>query len=169
MLSNLLLDATVPKGMTVFPHALGRREEERDFYETEHSMCSSLYKPNETYLGLFQNLGVARLKKKTSVRTISLDHFSSMHDIGPVDFIKIDIQGAELDVFRGGRQLLNDVLLIASEVVMMREKERPSPRNNFGCLRFQQRKTQFRPIIETTDCFADLRFAPQSLPWQRHG
>ena len=33
-----------------------------------------------------------------------------------VDFIKIDIQGAELDVFKGGVDTLKDVVAIVSEV-----------------------------------------------------
>lgn len=110
------LNASAPKGMSFFPYALGRTEEARDFYETHHPMCCSLYKPNEAYLDLFQNLEVAKLKKTSSVQTISLDSVSKTHSIGPVDFIKIDIQGAELEVFQGGENLLQDVLLIVCEV-----------------------------------------------------
>ena len=37
-------------------------------------------------------------KKETEIETISLDYFVEKHEVGDVDFIKIDVQGAELDV-----------------------------------------------------------------------
>lgn len=106
-------------GVTFYPAALGRTEEQRDFYVTEHPMCSSLYPPNEDLLSRYNNMDVARLKKVTSVATVSLDGFVSSHSIGPVDFIKIDIQGAELEVFQGGVRTLANVLAIVSEAELI--------------------------------------------------
>ena len=58
----------------------------------------------------------AYLKKITEVNTISLDSFIKKEKIESVDFIKIDVQGAELDVFRGAEKSLKNVLTIVSEV-----------------------------------------------------
>ena len=98
-----------------FPVALGRTEETRDFYNTENAMCSSLYEPNQEMISRYNNMDVARLKSISRIDTVSLDHFVSNHDLDPVDFIKIDIQGAELDVFQGGLSTLKNVLAIVSE------------------------------------------------------
>jgi FkbM family methyltransferase len=102
-------------GVTFYPIALGRTEEQRDFYLTEHPMCSSLYPPNEDLLSRYNNMEVARLKTIESIETVSLDAFVSTHAIEAVDFIKIDIQGAELEVFQGGMETLKNVLAIVSE------------------------------------------------------
>jgi FkbM family methyltransferase len=102
-------------GTEFFPLALGRTEEERPFYQTEHPMCSSLYRPNAALIDRFHGMEGNRLKSVLKVRTVSLDWFSARHEIGPVDFIKIDIQGAELDVFKGGMATLKDVIAIVSE------------------------------------------------------
>ena len=102
-------------GVTFYPIALGRTEEQRDFYNTEHPMCSSLYPPNEKLISRYNNMEVARLKEVTTVTTVSLDGFVSSHAIEAVDFIKIDIQGAELEVFQGGVNTLTNVLAIVSE------------------------------------------------------
>ena len=110
------MNAAAPPGLRYHVCALGRREEERDFYETAHPMCASLYRPNAPFLSLFWNLEVAREKQKTRVQTVSLDYFTRTQKTGPIDFIKIDIQGAELDVFEGGTETLKDVLLIVTEV-----------------------------------------------------
>lgn len=66
-------------------------------------MCSSLYKPNEKLVSLYNNMEVAMLKSIESIETDSLDYFTKENSIESVDFIKIDIQGAELDVFQGGQ------------------------------------------------------------------
>lgn len=103
-------------GMTFHPVALGRTEEERPIYETRHPMCTSLYRPNEALLEHYVNLEVAMLKSVGTVRTVGLDRFAADNDITDVDFIKIDVQGASLDVFSGGVATLRDVVAIVSEV-----------------------------------------------------
>lgn len=103
-------------GVRYYPNALGEREECRDFYITNHPMCSSLYEPNEPLISLYNNFEVAYLKRKAKIDTISMDSFAQVNGISEVDFIKIDIQGAELDVFRGGAQVLKSVLALVCEV-----------------------------------------------------
>ena len=104
------------KGLKFHPYALGDKEEKRKFYETNHPMCSSLYEPNERLLKLYNNLSVAYLKSVTEIKTISLDNFVKKEKIDSIDFIKIDIQGAELDALRGAEKCLKNVLTIISEV-----------------------------------------------------
>ena len=59
---------------------------------------------------------MAYLKSETDIDTITLDYFVDKYDIGEVDFIKIDVQGAELDVFQGAEKTLKNVLKVVSEV-----------------------------------------------------
>jgi FkbM family methyltransferase len=110
------MNAQAKAGVHYYPVALGERNEKSPFYVTQHPMCSSLYEPNEPLISLYNNLEVSFLRHKTQIDTVSLDHFAQKYDIGAVDFIKIDIQGAELDVFKGGKQTLKDVLAIVCEV-----------------------------------------------------
>lgn len=110
------LNRKAPQGMRFYPCAIGRTEESRTLYETVHPMCASLYEPDERYAELFNNLDVMRLTSTREIRTISLDAFAREHAIGRLDFIKMDIQGAALDVLRGGGATLGSVLAIVSEV-----------------------------------------------------
>ena len=98
------------------PFALARGEERRQFYETQHPMCSSLYQPNKALLDRYNNLEVVRTRRIGEVETVSLDHFVAREGIESVDFIKIDIQGAELEVFQGGVTCLANVLSVVTEV-----------------------------------------------------
>lgn len=110
------MNAKAKPGVRYFPVALGERNERRKFYLTRHPMCASLYEPNQELLSLYNNFEVAYLKQISEIDTESLDHFKAAQGLAAIDFIKIDIQGAELDVFRGGLQALKDVLAIVCEV-----------------------------------------------------
>ncbi len=110
------LNANARKGIKYYPHALGEFNEKRKLYITNHSMCSSLYEPNEKLISLYNNFEVAYLKSESTLETISLDHFLDINNIKSLDFIKIDVQGAELDVFKGGKKILKDILKIVCEV-----------------------------------------------------
>ncbi len=64
------------------------------------SMTSSLYEANRELLDLFQNLGeLAVTMNREEVQTTKLDDISKI-DI-PIDYLNIDIQGAELQAFQG--------------------------------------------------------------------
>jgi FkbM family methyltransferase len=104
------------KGVKYYPYALGKANEKRKLYLTQNPMCCSLYKPNEEFIKLYNNFEVAYLKEETEIDTISLDYFIDKHDVGNIDFIKIDVQGAELDIFKGGPKALKNVLKIVCEV-----------------------------------------------------
>jgi len=110
------LNKECKRGMKFFPVALGEKKETRNFYETYMPVCSSLYKPNENLIKLYNNLNIAYLKKTTEIETISLDEFLDHKKLGSIDFLKIDIQGAELDVFKGSKKTLEKILMIVSEV-----------------------------------------------------
>jgi FkbM family methyltransferase len=84
------------------------------YYETNWHMTGSLYKPNQALLDRFFQLGdVTRCIAEHPVETVSLD---AITDLGNVDMIKIDVQGAELDVFSGGIKALANALVIWTEV-----------------------------------------------------
>ena len=110
------LNSRAKSGIRYFPHALGEKSERRKLHVTNHPMCSSLYKPNEAFLDLYQNLDVAKKKSESEIDTISLDKFVEDNEIGIVDFIKIDVQGAELDIFKGAPKTLMNTLKIVCEV-----------------------------------------------------
>ena len=111
------------EGIKYFPYALGAKKETRAFYETNHPMCCSLYKPNEKLLRLYNRFEVAYLKKETKIDTIDLDSFLEENSIGEIDFIKIDVEGAELEIFKGGINSLKNTTLIVSEVEFINHHE----------------------------------------------
>ena len=107
-------------GVKYFPFAIGKKKEIRKFYETNHPMCSSLYKPNHNLLSLYNNMEISFLKEESEIETVDLDTFVSENKIGNVDFLKIDVQGAELDIFKGATKTLKNSLFIISEVEFLK-------------------------------------------------
>jgi FkbM family methyltransferase len=99
-----------------FPAAIGRTEERRALYQTAHPMCTSLYRPDARFSDLYHDLESARLKSVGEIATVSLDKFVADNALGAIDFLKIDVQGAELEVFTGGAGALRGTLLVVSEV-----------------------------------------------------
>ena len=110
------LNSQAKNGIKYFPNALGLKKETRTFYETNAPMCCSLYKPNDRLLRLYNNLEVSYLRKESKIDTIDLDTFIEENSIGIIDFIKIDVEGAELEIFKGGIRTLKDITFIVSEV-----------------------------------------------------
>jgi FkbM family methyltransferase len=96
-----------------FPFAIGAGGP-ATLYETEHAVSSSLYKPNAELLNRFTNLGrMLTVKRAHKVETHRLDEVVGADE---VDFLKLDVQGAELDALRGAARLLPQTLVIQTEV-----------------------------------------------------
>ena len=110
------LNKAAKTGLKFYPFALGKKNEIRKFYITNKPECSSLYRPNEKLLKLYNNFNGAFLKDIIDIQTITLDEFCEKEKIKYLDFIKIDVQGAELDVLRGAKKSLENILSIVTEV-----------------------------------------------------
>ena len=110
------LNSAAPWGINYYPCAVAKSRGSRVFYETAHSMCGSLFPPDERYADVFHNLEVMRLKQTSLIDTTPLDEFVHEQSTGPVDFIKLDIQGAELEALQGAVGVLKNVVFIICEV-----------------------------------------------------
>lgn len=55
-------------------------------------------------------------QRKIQVQSITLDQWRTDNNVGPIDLLWMDVQGAELDVFKGAEQTLKDVKVIMTEV-----------------------------------------------------
>ena len=90
------------------PLAIGKAIEERTLYVTKHPMCSSLYPPNEPYLERLAGLPeLVNLDFSFEIDTTTLDNFCQEEGIDEIDFMQIDVQGADLDVLEGATKILD--------------------------------------------------------------
>jgi FkbM family methyltransferase len=131
------------------PHAVGDGR-----HQTLHvchcSGMTSLLAPDPAQLERFNELPkLARVEREMSVATRRLD---DIEEIQHVDFLKIDIQGAELQVFESGQRKLTEAVVIQTELSFVPiYREQPA----FGVIDTALRRMGFIP-----HCIADLLLWP---------
>jgi FkbM family methyltransferase len=90
------------------PLALGKSIGEATLYVTKHPMCSSLYEPNEPFLARFTGMPeVSNIDFTLGIEITTLDAFCQAEGIDSVDFLQVDVQGADLQVLEGASEMLN--------------------------------------------------------------
>lgn len=104
-------NATARPGHRYLPYALGDGRLRR-FYECEGGLTSSFYKPNTALLEKFARLEL-RVIDEYDIQTLRLDDVAEIED---VDYLKLDVQGAELDIIEGARSRLETTMLVHTEV-----------------------------------------------------
>lgn len=87
------------------------------FHETNWGPTGSLFEPNTSLLEKFHNLSEVTIPvAQHPVSTVRLDDIAEIDD---VDFIKIDAQGSELNIFQNATEILASAVLIQTEVCFL--------------------------------------------------
>ncbi|MBK9020495.1 MAG: FkbM family methyltransferase [Sulfuritalea sp.] len=96
-----------------YPFFIGDGKE-ATYHQTNWVATGSLYEPDTPLLEKFANLAeVVTPEAQIRVATTRLDDIA---DLGDIDFFKIDVQGSELNIFRNARSVLEQTLVIQTEV-----------------------------------------------------
>jgi len=110
-------EMVVPRGSNVaLPIGLADFAGERTLHLTEAPFASSLYAPNEAVL---RDFGVWPWYQPAGMATVqvdTLDSCLSRHRDWRADFVKVDAEGADLDVLNGGRAALENTFGVQVEV-----------------------------------------------------
>lgn len=111
-----------------YPAALHRDKGRRTFYVTAFPSSSGFTKPDAGFYSRFPDERNMAVEETTELDTTSLDAFAEEHGIGSVDFLKIDVEGSDLDVLQGSAHLLDrSVLGVAVEVEWDRVRDGQAP------------------------------------------
>jgi FkbM family methyltransferase len=98
------------------PIALAASSGEATLYLTTDPESASLYPPNEEAIRRHPELWHHEPRGTTTVATTTLDAWAQLNKSAPIDVLKIDVQGAELDVLRGAEASLRSVRALELEV-----------------------------------------------------
>jgi len=114
---------------------------------TPESGMSSLLKPNPTALKFFNGFTqFGATEKREQVKTVTLD---SLAGLPPIDFLKMDVQGAELRILEHSEAKLKACVALQLEVPFIcLYEDQPS----FGEIDMRLRETGFVP-----HCFIDVK------------
>lgn len=105
-------EAEAHPGLTLLPYALGDGGT-HTLYVNNDDATSSLFPLNEPHNECFNHLSTLRTIRTEQVATQRMD---DVLPEGPVDFLKLDVQGAELMVLRAGERTLSRTAVVHSEV-----------------------------------------------------
>jgi len=100
----------------LIPLALSDSSKEYKLYITDNPGCSSIYPPEDFVINSFLWCGGQKPKAETFVKTTSLEEWAKQNNILHLDYIKIDVQGAELDVLKGAKELLKTTYFMEIEI-----------------------------------------------------
>ena len=89
------------------------KKEDLTFYICKKPTCSSLLQPNREFLNKFKDSNRHDVVKKKKIKSSTIhNEFSKLE----IDFIKIDTQGAELKILKGGEKEMANCLGLEIEV-----------------------------------------------------
>lgn len=84
---------------------------------------SSLLSPEPNLGRKFHKPQYFEIVRSVDVDTITMHDVATRADVAAIDYLKIDIEGAELEVFESMGPLLDDVLAIKTEVAFVRMRQ----------------------------------------------
>jgi FkbM family methyltransferase len=147
------LVAEAPAQVKYIPSALGRSSGMATLYEARLAASTGLYETRMDYVDRLLNRDNGVTVGKHSVFVRSLDEVLREHGIGSVDFIKLDAEGAELDILKGGTSCVGgkSLLGVLAEIRFHAELNGSPP---FADLDIYMREFGFR--------LYDLQFTRQS-------
>ena len=109
---QLLLDAAGPHERYL-PHAVGDGGE-HELKVTWMNGMTSLFEPDVARLSLLNEFArYGEVLSRTRLATTRLDDVT---DLGPMDLLKIDVQGSELTIFQNGRETLAGAVAVHTEM-----------------------------------------------------
>jgi FkbM family methyltransferase len=98
------------------PLALAASDGEATLHLTADPQSSSLYCPDPQAIRRYPELWRHEPRRTETIHTSTIDSWAQSAGIGSVDALKVDVQGAELDVLRGAEHSLNTVRVVETEV-----------------------------------------------------
>lgn len=105
--------AELPNSVRYLPYAIGDGKT-HTLNITNVPMTSSIYEPDSATLDLFPELG--ELTQVVKQETTSTKRLDDMPELGRIDFIKMDIQGAELLALENAVETLKHTSVVQCEV-----------------------------------------------------
>jgi FkbM family methyltransferase len=114
--ARLAVAAPGPARELYVPVALGGRDGTATLHVTADPQSSSLYPPDAVSIDRHPELWRHAPRTTAEVAISTIASWALSADVSAVDALKVDVQGAELDVIRGAGRLLDGIRALEAEV-----------------------------------------------------
>jgi len=104
------------KSTTILPHGIGGHTGRQTLYIPTDPQSASLLKHNAAIGEKFDKPQFFEIELTEDIQTLCLKDALEKTAFGSIDFMKIDIEGAELAVFKSSPEAMNDVLAVKTEI-----------------------------------------------------
>ena len=102
----------------ILPYTLWSKETELMLNINKNPGTSSVLESNMPFLSQFDGSQRYELKHQIRTRTRTIDNLHNSGELADVDFMKMDVQGAEVEIMKGGVNFLkNNLVGLESEVL----------------------------------------------------
>jgi FkbM family methyltransferase len=102
--------------VTCVPIGLAGSSGERNLYLTKEPACSSLFPPKKFLSDNYPALDCISLDKVVVAYVTTLDSWAKVNEISCIDYIKLDTQGSELEILKGGENIIDTIRCVDIEV-----------------------------------------------------
>ena len=107
----------LPDGyVTCMPIGLAGGAGMRNLYLTKEPACSSLHPPMQFLVENYPALECASLQKVVSTPVTTLDKWVQQINLQNISYLKLDTQGSELEILKGGNKIIGTTRCIDIEV-----------------------------------------------------
>lgn len=93
-------NASAPDGVRYIPEVIAGKNGVATLYQTKLSFSSGLYRVNDKFFKRLLNHDNATVCNTRTVTTKTMDMVREEYGIPEIDFLKLDVEGAELDILR---------------------------------------------------------------------
>lgn len=110
------------RSVRIVPVALGGKTGMSELHVAPSPVAASLLRHNPEMIEMFGHGSLHRTVDKIPVSTITLDEVVEMFNLPLPDFLKLDIEGAELDVLQSGSQALQYCVALKIECSFVEQR-----------------------------------------------
>jgi len=156
-----LMNFSEKRGVLLNNFALGDKNGRTSFYTSPLTLTSSLLLPNhDSIWGRRKNriLGLSKEKsyKEIEVEIRTLDSFVKLNSIIEIDILKIDVEGAELQVLNGAIESLANKKIRIIQVEVHYDDLRASTHREIDALLSKFKYSKFDEIRHSFGNFSDI-------------
>jgi FkbM family methyltransferase len=110
----------------IIPNAVGSIDRQMTLHLPASEEGGSLYPHNEHMLDLFGYGNLHKTVRTINVQTLTLESVSRQYDLSYIDYLKVDAEGAELDILRSMGKMIGNCFAIKVEVSFLEQRQNQS-------------------------------------------